>query len=366
MEATTTFLNVMEWAANADRTNSAAAALTVHLRNRWLGGKPVVAVTANKSHAGKNTVIEFATGESVKTAISWQGKGWPVERAGVGALNFIDTAVLLLDNARLDKGDTQIASQFVERIATDPEPFLFSTGTGAPVRRKNNFVMAITTNYGSLSEDILNRSLPIRLLSHGDVAARKSDIGNPAHEYLPAMKKQIGAELRGLIVRWVKAGCPIDNNVRHPFSEWAKVVGGILTCNGFTDFLANYGIRRMRNNVIKKGLGLLGASKIDEWHRPAEWAKIAVALGLKRTVIPAADQENEVSQARGIGVVLCAHQKESFQVGTDDKILTLRLQIRRHRMEDDKAHKQYCFVVDREVPLPDDDGGDDATSEENK
>ena len=51
------FLDVMAFETNADRTNAVAAALTVMLRNHWPGGKPIVLVTATKSHAGKDTVI---------------------------------------------------------------------------------------------------------------------------------------------------------------------------------------------------------------------------------------------------------------------------------------------------------------------
>ena len=363
MDVTEKFLRAMDFETNADKTNAVAAAITVMLRNFWPGGKPVIAVTANKSHAGKGTVIQFAAGEATKTTISWQAKGWPVERAAVGALNSNpDTAVLVLDNARLDKGDTQIASQFVERIATDPEPFLFSTGTGAPVNRTNNFVLAITTNFGSFCEDILNRSIRIHLVTAGDVAARKPTIGNPSHEYLPANKEQIGAEFRGMIVRWAKAGCPLDTDVRHPFSEWAKVVGGILMVNGFTDFLANYGVRKSVDDPVRKGLGLIGATNIGEWMQPVKWAKVAVDLGLKKAVIPAADQENEISQARGIGVVFRALRNETFQTETDTETLSLRLEKKRSRFDEDQPHVRYRFVIASRKPLPVDGDAEDHTS----
>lgn len=344
-EATERFLDAMDWASNADRTNAVAAALTVQLRNHWPGGKPVLVVTANKSHAGKGTVIQFATGEAVKTVISWQSTGWPVERAAVGALNHRpDTGVLVLDNARLDVRDRQIASQFVERLATDAEPFLFSTGTGTPCTRRNNFVLAITTNHGTICEDILNRSLPIHLVTEGDVAARKPGIGNPSHEYLPANKERIGTEIRGMIVRWIEAGRPLDEKVRHPFSEWAKAVGGILATNGFSDFLENYGVQRTAHDPLRQGLGMLGAARPGVWLEATEWAKVAVDLGLRKTVIPPADQENSVSQARGIGVVFKDHLAETFTVEGDSERRLLRLEKCRRRVQGKEAKIRYRFV----------------------
>ena len=61
-DAINAFLDVMAFETEADRTNAVAGALTVLLRNHLPGGKPVLIVTANKSHAGKDTVISFAAG----------------------------------------------------------------------------------------------------------------------------------------------------------------------------------------------------------------------------------------------------------------------------------------------------------------
>jgi hypothetical protein len=74
MDTVNKFLAVMAFATNADRTN--AVALTVLLRNHWAGGKPIPAITATKSHAGKDTVIAFATNEAESTSISSQSTNW--------------------------------------------------------------------------------------------------------------------------------------------------------------------------------------------------------------------------------------------------------------------------------------------------
>jgi hypothetical protein len=229
MKTITKFLDVMTFDTNADRTNAVAAGLTVMLRNHWPGGKPILAVTANKSHAGKDTVIAFATNEVESTSISYGSTDWALEYKFIKALkNNPATGVIVLENARLDRKDRVIASAFVERFATDPRPLLSSPGTGEPVRLRNTIVTAISTNYGTVSEDIANRSLPIHLSPVGNVADRQSPIGNPRLEFLPANKHRIAAELRGMVCRWKKAGMPLDENVRHPFSQWAKIVRGDL------------------------------------------------------------------------------------------------------------------------------------------
>ena len=300
------FLDVMAFETTADRTNAVAAALTVLLRNYWPGGKPIVLVTASKSHAGKDTVILFASGITRQCSISYQGTNWALERSLVGALNQSpDTGVVVIENARLDKRDRCIASAFIERLATDPEPLLFSTGTGPATRRRNDLVLAISTNFGKVSEDILNRSLPIHLNPVGNIADRNLPIGNPKLEYLPGHREEIAAELRGMIERWKEAGKTLDNAVRHPFSVWAKTIGGILKVSGFADFLGNYGTRKVSDDPVRRGLGLLGADLHgDDWHKAEKWALLAAKLGIVKQVIPPGDQDTAQGRKRGIGVVI--------------------------------------------------------------
>lgn len=347
------FLDVMDFDAPADRTNAVAAALTVMLRNHWPGGKPIIVTTATKSHAGKDTVIAFASGVSGSVSISYQATNWALERSLVGALKTNpDTGVVVIENARLDRRDKSIASAIIERFATDPEPMLFSTGTGGPLRRRNDIVLAISTNYGSVSEDIMNRGLPIHLSPVGNVADRQSPIGNPKHEFLPAHRDQIAAELLGMIERWKAEGMPLDKEVAHPFTPWARTIGGILKVNGFDGFLANYGVRRTLDDPVRSGLAILGAHQPDRWLPPADWARLAADLGLVKTTIPAADRDSDKGRKRGMGVVLSAHRDETLVWVGDNGRLTLRLEKKRARWDGSEPHVRYRFAKVAEEELP--------------
>ncbi len=345
MDTIKRFLGVMEWECNADRTNAVGAALTVMLRNQWPGGKPVLLATATKSHAGKDTTLAFAAGLAGSVSISYQATNWALERSFVGAIKTAPEAgMIVIENARLDRRDRFIASAFLERFATDPEPLFFSTGTGQPVRRRNDLVLAVSTNFGTVSEDLLNRSLPIHLHPNGDVATRKSPIGNPKLEFLPAHKEEIAAEFRGMVDRWKKAGEPLDEDVQHPFGPWAKTVGGILKANGFEDFLANYRQRKTADDPRRRGLGLMGAMKPNEWLRPEEWAECVVNLGLIKSVVPESDRENDKSRTRGTGVVLSAHLNETFTVEEEGSKVVLLLEKRRSR-QGGEPKVLYRFAV---------------------
>jgi hypothetical protein len=321
------------------------------LRNHWPGGKPVIVATATKSHAGKDTVITFAAGLAGSVSISYQGTNGALERSFVGSIKTApDAGMVVVENGRLDGHGKCIASAFLERFTTDPEPLLFSTGTGALVRRHNDLVLAISTNFGTVSEDLLNRSLPIHLAPVGDVADRKPSIGNPRFEFLPANKERIAAELCGMIASWLAAGQPLDLDVKHPFGPWAKVVGGNLKVNGFGDFLDNYGQRKATDDPVRRGLGLLGAAHHDKWMAAKDWAKSAVDL---KAVIPETERENDASRTRGIGKVLSAHDKETFAVETDAHRLTLRLEKIRRRWDGSQPQWRYRFVTVgfRELPV---------------
>jgi hypothetical protein len=349
------FLDVMSFYSNADRTNAVAAALTVMLRNHWPGGKPIVIVTSTKSHGGKDTIVDFLSGSAPKASISYEKADWALQKAFIAAIKHdTSVAVINLENVRLADGDRQISSAFIERVITDREPLLYSPGVGEPVRRPNHFVFATTTNYGSVSEDLLNRGLPIHLSPVGDIEERSSAIGNPKYEFLPANRVHIEAELRGMIENWKRAGRPLAAEAKHPFTNWAQVVGGILRVNGLTDFLGNYRARRAIVEPTRKALGLLGAFMPEQWLTASQWVPLVAHLGLIAAVISKADRESTESRARGLGIVLTAHQNESFLADTENEILTLRLEKARRRFESSKPETRYRFVVLHRTAQPED------------
>ncbi len=347
LERTLAFLDVMPFATAADRTNTVAAALTVLLRNHWPGRKPISVVTASKSHAGKDTVLTFAAGATPTKAVSYQRTDWALEQAITGHLSRDHRiGMIVIENARLGQGAPHIASACIERMVTAPELNLFSSKLAGPFGRRNDLVIGISTNHGRISEDIANRRLPIHLTPTGDVRARVSPIGNPRYEYLPAHRGQIEAELRGLVARWVAAGRPLDREVRHPMTEWAAVVGGILRAGGFEDFLGNYAARQTADDPLRGALAMLGSARPDEWLRPGEWVRLAVRLGLVKEVIPDGDRDTDAGRERAVGRVLTAHQDETLVAEGEDERLTLRLERGRHRVEGGEAKVQYRFAVE--------------------
>ena len=97
------FLDVMDFATNADRTNAVAAALTVMCRSLWPGQKPLVFIGATKSHAGKGTLADFIRGPIPKADILYESIDWPMQSQFQRQLQVNpEVGVVLFDNIRLD------------------------------------------------------------------------------------------------------------------------------------------------------------------------------------------------------------------------------------------------------------------------
>lgn len=357
LDSVNTFLGVMEFETTADRTNAVAAALTVRLRHLWPGGKPLVLVTATKSHAGKGTVTEFVRGSVPKADLLYQGVDWPMESQFHRLLKTdLDTGVVVLDNVRLDSAGghgRMIRSAFIESFVTNPEVTLASPSAGEPLRFANRFVVVVNTNDGLLSTDLMNRALPIRLAPKGSVHDRRSPIGNPKLEFLPTHQDRIDAELRGMVERWRRAGQPLDEDARHPMTPWARAVGGILKHSGFTDFLANAGKQQTAHDPIRDALALLGVASPDKPLKPREWAKIAVREGLARTLFPATERDTPKGRERAVGVLLKPRLGETFEITTDRGTFRLRLEGGNRRWEPgENPHVQYVFWLEDHRPMP--------------
>jgi hypothetical protein len=355
------FLDVMEWQSNADRTNAVAALLTVPFRRHFVGGKPLVLVTASKSHGGKGTLIDFIRGNTPKAELLYESIDWPMQRSLHEQLQqYPEIGVVNIDNVRFDSSGRGkiIRSGFLESFITSSEVMLSST-RGKPIRIANRFLILLNTNEGFLSIDLLNRSLSIRLNPTGDLPERiekaKSLLGGDVkHEWLPAHRDDIEAELWGMIERWVRAGKPLDKSVKHPMGPWAQTIGGILAVNGFGDFLGNYSATRAAADPIREAISILAFHAGGTPRRAGELAGIVVDQGLAKTLLPGVDATNAAASQRAIGVMLKPYVGESFTVTTPEERISYRLTKKQGRFEGPHPHYRYTFEeVGREAATED-------------
>ena len=97
-------------------TNAVALALTIQLRRRWPGAKPIGIVTSTKSHGGKDTIVAFATGNTPKVSVDYEEKDWAFRQGFVAALQVSpDVGLVNIENVRLSRRGQQIASATLEQ-----------------------------------------------------------------------------------------------------------------------------------------------------------------------------------------------------------------------------------------------------------
>jgi len=323
------FLNAMNFQTNADRTNAAALALTVLLRPMFPGGKPFPTVTANRSHAGKDTVLDFCAGKTGRQEISFQKAEWPMQNDISAVLSNPSVGMITIGNIRA--GSSSIESSFIERLVTNPSPLLQSSKmSGNGIERKADFVVACSANQGKFSTDLMNRALPICLELKGDIEDRKNPLGDVdiRNGYLPEHRTEIEAELCGMIENWKAAGKPLDESVKHPMREWAKTVGGILKVNGFQDFLTNWARQRSSQDKTSEALAILANSaqnEKSEWLRLATIVKLATTEGVLSDLIPARYKECQNAAERELGKLLSNYLGQSVHYEEDGATKSFRI-----------------------------------------
>lgn len=344
MEAWERFLSVMHCDSEASRTNILGAALTVLLRHHFPGHKPLILVTATQSHAGKGTVVQAISGRVARASIQYQTIDWPMELSLHRQLAANpDIGVIDLDNVRKDSGGggNTIRSALFESLVTSSEVRLNSATVRSSFSRRNEFVVALNTNEGTVSLDLLNRSLWIHLAPKGDIHQRKSPIGDPKLEYLPQHQQQMEAELHGLIARWRAAGCPLNEEAYHPMILWSRTIGGILRFDGYNGFLANYRQAAQQIDPHRRAVALLGAAKPGVPMRAAEWAQLAVDEGHASVLFSAANRGTHKGRERGMGKAFMRYLSIPLEAETETKRLRLKLERLYRRWE--RGHDPYVM-----------------------
>lgn len=353
------FLDVMEYDGNASRTNVVAAALTILFRHHWYGAKPLVLVTANKSHSGKGTICNFVAGNCPKVDMLYSHYDWPMEQALQKQLTaHSEVGVIVFDNVRLGSsgGGSHIRSGLFESFITNEEFTLSAAKLSSTFRSLNKYVVILNTNEGVLSADLLNRSLHIGLHSTGDMEerlarAREKLGGDVKTEWLPANQPSIQAELWGMVNKWLKEGKPLDENVKYPMAPWAKTIGGILMVNGFKDFLGNYRATRAAVDLVREAIGQLAfyasnKARSDNVRALAtkDLGKLVVDKGLDKTLVPRVS--NEAAVEREIGRRLSPYDGETFTVCTATETITYKLHKKADRWTTGSDNVSYRYVFE--------------------
>lgn len=225
--------------ASADLANAVAAMMTSLLVNHFVqSSKPVVMIDGNQPGLGKTllarilgilldghepSLLHFCSDESELSK-----RICATLRSG--------QSIVPIDNAKVIGGG-RVSSAVLEANAMAPVISLRILGQSANFTRPNDLIWAITMNDTRVSPDLVSRSLPVRLHFDGDPGQRAFSGPDPI-AYAMKHRAAILSELAGMIVYWNQQGRPLSGHT-HRCHEWARLIGGIMTCAGMPEFLAN-------------------------------------------------------------------------------------------------------------------------------
>lgn len=308
------FLDVVDFQDRGSRDNYVAGLLTNLFPTHFFGAKPVMIFDANRPEVGKTMLGRCAaavsTGQPI-TTVTYSPNDEEFEKKL--ASKVLQDNFILIDNAKT-KRSCEVSSAVLERSITDPRISYRQLGFNKLIERQNGILWMISMNNAKLSPDLTSRGLPIRQHFDGDPSKRKSPIGDP-EEFFIKHRSQILAELLGMCVRWIAAGCP---EVEHAFRfrRWAHQMGGILAVNGFEDFLANLQQSRVDFDPTLSGLRALAEQYPDQFKRAAEWLPLLKPEGLLASVwgnVPSGR-----AQASELGKVFKSYTGQTFQITLED------------------------------------------------
>lgn len=225
------------WATPVDLTNYIGIAIGILLMPSFIGQHPAVIIWGNKPEIGKSTNAQklaiLVDGEPASVLPLLPSNDKEIEHRMVDVLA-AGRKTFFFDNT---KGT--INSPFIEANVTAPRIAPRIMHTQKSMERPNDVLWIFTTNDGAPSDDLISRSINVRL--HYEGVASEHVFRRSDHEVLNFVRENrhgILAELAGWVIRWLEMGRP---QVTTPcrFRTFGSVVGSILAANGLPGFNSN-------------------------------------------------------------------------------------------------------------------------------
>jgi hypothetical protein len=248
----------------ADLANAIAVLITgVIVWHFITAGKPVVLHDGNQPGLGKTLlvrVIGVVLDGIDPRLIRYTADEEELQKQICAILRGNSQSQVLIDNAKL-KAETAVHSPVIEANSVAAEVSLRILGKSENYTRPNDLLWHLTMNATKASSDLISRGVPIRQWYEGKPEDREFGDRDPI-SYAREHRHEILGELTGMIVRWNQLGRP-EGNQKHRLTMWAKIVGGIMSANGFPEFLTNLNTAAAEFNTALDALAALAEAAIE-------------------------------------------------------------------------------------------------------
>lgn len=309
------WLGDFPFASQSDRTHALAGLLTPMLRAEIDGPVPLVMIEAPERRTGKTLLMELLT--EVASGQTPNPAGWAHDdeerRKTWSMLVRRGEAVICVDNVTGRMDDDPLC-----RILTSGALMERLLGTQDAIDVPARGVWIATGNNALMSQDLIGRSIRVRLDSQTDTPEARQDF---RHADIKAWTRARLDLLRSaaleLAEAWVRAGRPYSGPRLGKFEAWSRVVGGVLEVAGVRGFLGNREEQAEAADPERGEWRALLELWMGSQHRGAamgagDLAKIAVEHGLLLGVI---GDGNEISRARRLGTAIQSRRGRVTRVG---------------------------------------------------
>lgn len=228
-----------------------------------VNGKPVVLLDGNQPGLGKTLlvrVIGIVLDGIDPTIIHYTADEEELQKRICATLRSGGQSQVLIDNAKV-KAETAIHSAVIEANSMAAEISLRILGKSENYNRPNDVLWYLTMNNTKASPDLISRGVPIRQYYEGNPKDRKFGHRDPVR-YAREHRQEILGELAGMVTRWNQMGRP-EGDQNHRLTEWAQTLGGIMSANGFPEFLSNLDSAAAEFNTALDALAALAEAAIS-------------------------------------------------------------------------------------------------------
>jgi len=303
--------------SQSDRTNYIGILLTALLMSTFIGSHPAALFNGNQPELGKSILAQIVSilraGEPAPTC-SYNRNDEEFEKS-LGSRIKEGATDVVVDNAK-DRGGRSaiIDSPVLERSITDHVLNYRLLGTSSNIRCENSVQFLITANSAECSRDLVTRSCAINLHFEGDPIRRAFTLADPEW-YAQEHRRELLAELCGMVERWKEAGMPLASTAtRFNKKGWGNVVGGILNVCGEPDFLANANEVAVEMDAIRREFGELVQAMFESQRSKWSGAEL-VDLALRgKLLLGQLGDLSPRSQATRLGKLATRFVGQTFQL----------------------------------------------------
>lgn len=244
-------LGEVAFADDASRAHAIAQMLLPFVRSLVHGATPLHLWNAplrssGKSYGAELCILPFA--EPTSTPEKSSPEEW---RKSVLAELQTGPSHIFLDNLKGSLNSSALDTAITSGVFRDRK-----TGTGEMVSAPARCVWVATANNAELSEDAATRSILIQIDPNCENPEEREFAGDP-QAFIRRNRAKVCGALVTLVRAWQAADTPPYSGPNHcRFSEWARVIGGILEVAQIGGFLDNVTEQRAR----------IGGDASNEWH----------------------------------------------------------------------------------------------------